>query len=226
MADREPYELKDDEELALYLLVIEMLRNQFADLSDDVGLVFNDVYWAKQTTAAINNLVPTLTDYAINGANLSLQGTELAYVESVPEMVNNIRFAVENSAAQLIRGINDTTRNKVIELLDKSVLENWSLDELADALASFPGSPFGEVRARLIAVSETTNSYIQGAALAAEELRNAGYQATLIWQTVNDDLVCPICEPRNGMPQGSNWDDPSGAHAGCRCFTTMEVIKI
>ena len=219
----EPYQLVDDEELFLFLLVMEMLERQFGAVSANTDLLFSEAFWAAEASVAVREIAQTLTEFMMNGANISLQDTELVFVESVPELFENVRFAAEKHAGELIRGINETTRDKVAALLEQSIVDNWSLDELTEALT---GGPFGEVRARLVAVSETTNSYIQGAAYAADELRNAGYQATLIWNTVRDDRVCQICEPRDGQPQGSNWSEEKGAHPGCRCFTTTEVTKI
>lgn len=222
----EPFELVDDEELMLYLLVFEMLGRQYEAIKDNPQVVLSDAFWAREASLAISEIVPLLAQFAVNGANLSLAGTELAYVESVPNMIEDVRLAAQQQAGQLIRNISETTRNQVVELLDQSIIENWNLDQLTEALTGLPKSPFGEVRARMIAVSETTDAYIKGAELAGEELRNAGYLVTHIWQTVNDDRVCEICEPRNGKPQGSNWTLMEKAHIGCRCFTTTEIRKI
>jgi len=42
-----------------------------------------------------------------------------------------------------------------------------------------------------------------------------------VWQTRNDEIVCPICGPRHGKEEGDGWtkDDGPPAHPRCRCWT-------
>lgn len=220
--DHKSYELVDDEELALYLLVLEELSRQYDRIKNNPALVLSDAFWAEMFALASASIVPALTDYTLNGAAVSLADIE----ELPPDLFENVRLAAQQRGGELIRGINDTTRGKVIDLLDQSIVENWTEQELTDALVNFPGSPFGETRARLIAITETTSAYIDGAGIAAEELRNKGYIVEIIWQTVNDDLVCPICAPRNGRAQGDGWTELRAAHPGCRCFAIIRAKKM
>lgn len=219
----ESYQLIDDAELSLYLVVYEELMRQYKRIQSDPSLVLSDAFWTEMFVIASANIVPELTKSSLNGAALSLAEV----TEELPDnLFENVRLAAQQRGGELIRGINDTTRQRVIELLDRSILENWTEQELTDALLNLPGSPFGEVRARLISITETTNAYMGGAEIAAEELRNAGYIAELIWNTVRDDLVCPICEPRDGRAQGDGWTNTGAAHPGCRCFTVTRVRKL
>ena len=87
---------------------------------------------------------------------------------------------------------------------------------------------FGETRAKNIAITESTRAFAEGNAIAAEELRNNGFIVNEIWNTVNDNLVCAICDPLNGTVRGVGWNmlPPTGSHIGCRCFITNEVVEI
>lgn len=216
------YELIDDEELYLYLLALEMLERQRKKLGANAQLVLDESFWREESHLAFLAIAPVLAEFAVNGAR---NAVDLVFVDSVDELFDNVRFAAQQKAAEHIEGINAVTKQKVIDLLDQSIAENWSLDELQEALMGFPNSPFGEQRARLIAVTETTSAYMEGAEIAAQELRNQGYQTTLYWDTANDNIVCEICGPRHGMPQGSNWTEAKPAHPGCRCGIRIEAKK-
>lgn len=86
-------------------------------------------------------------------------------------------------------------------------------------------------RAEMIAVTEVTRAYAQGSRLAWEQ---GGIIKRMRWQTANDELVCPICQPLNqaiapvdgsgtfeardgnGMVTQSARMPP--AHPRCRCW--------
>jgi hypothetical protein len=73
---------------------------------------------------------------------------------------------------------------------------------------------FSPVRAERIAVTETTRAVVEGErAYVAELERETGQRMVPIWMTANDELVCPICAPRNEKPI-TNGDYPP-AHPNC-----------
>lgn len=82
---------------------------------------------------------------------------------------------------------------------------------------------FGEKRAEAIAVTETTRLFAKGA--------EASYQAAgverVLWRTVKDVAVCPICrgyaENKEGWPLGQGPKPP--AHVGCRCFLSPMTLE-
>jgi hypothetical protein len=86
-------------------------------------------------------------------------------------------------------------------------------------------------RARLIAQSETTNAFAAGNHLAWEA---AGVWGNM-WNSVQDDGVCPVCGRLVGQmrPIGSPFVDPEtdkryerpGAHPGCRCYVVPVLEK-
>jgi len=86
--------------------------------------------------------------------------------------------------------------------------------------------PFDEQRAKTIAVTEITRAYAQGNQLAGEELKREfpGVKVVKVWFTNNDDLVCDICAPLNGVEVeiDASWEggiDNPPAHVNCRCWT-------
>lgn len=81
---------------------------------------------------------------------------------------------------------------------------------------------FGPVRAEAIAVTEVTRAHAQGQLTYQKQLAESGINMERIWQTNNDELVCPLCGPLNGKPE-SEWEGTAGPprHVRCRCFATL-----
>lgn len=123
----------------------------------------------------------------------------------------------------LVRNINQTT-----------------VDTLRTAISNFiqtPGMTIGDVmsmlpfdadRALRVSVTEVTRAYAEGNRIAGEELQDQfpGVDVIEIWFTNNDDLVCDICGPLDGMSVA--LDEPFDAvndimrppaHPNCRCWT-------
>lgn len=120
----------------------------------------------------------------------------------------------------LIRGLNDTTRNEVQNALALWVSSGDSLDSLERALTDIFSNAS---RAESIAQTESTRAYNAGAKQRWEQV---GVKRAK-WQIVRDGDVCPICEGVSNqvydIAQGA-WSDvlnkyiEQPAHPRCRCF--------
>jgi hypothetical protein len=114
----------------------------------------------------------------------------------------------------LVRGINDNTRAALQEKVSAFYTERLTLSKLRESLEPL----YGPVRAEIIAATETTRAAVNGELGVVNELRQAGIAMMAIWNTSNDDIVCPLCGPRNQKRQGDGWSDPPPAHPRCRCW--------
>ena len=87
------------------------------------------------------------------------------------------------------------------------------------------GYVYSEERARAIAITEVTRAYAEGNRAA---WRASGVIQKRRWNTNNDEKVCPICRPLNGVVVGldekfpGEIDGPPG-HSRCRCWVTPVV---
>jgi hypothetical protein len=93
-----------------------------------------------------------------------------------------------------------------------------TIGQLRDSLAP----AFGERRALMIAITETTRAYTQGTTLVQQELAQAGIRKERIWRTSEDEMVCDICGPLADVPEGEGWTvgEPP-AHPNCRCWVVL-----
>jgi len=117
----------------------------------------------------------------------------------------------------LVQGITDTNRNLLQQSISAFFEQGQTRQELEERLLR----SFGPVRAEMIAVTETTRASVQGELAITEELRQQGIEMRPIWQTNNDDLVCPICGPKHNKEIKDGVYPP--AHPRCRCWVNHEI---
>jgi SPP1 gp7 family putative phage head morphogenesis protein len=98
---------------------------------------------------------------------------------------------------------------KAIAAWQETGLGEQGLQDLVNSITPL----FGEARARRIAVTETTRIFDEGNKLARQ---SAGIKYEE-FQTSEDDLVCQLCGPLNGLYFGINEGPRPPIHVGCRC---------
>lgn len=138
--------------------------------------------------------------------------------------------------AELVAGIEDTTRDQIRTILTQAVDEGWSHDKAARAIgqrfAEFRvGRPQEHVRSRahLVAMTEMGNAYEAGNLMAAEQAHAEGTTMEKSWLTAGDARVIDECLTN----QNAGWIPidqafPSGhqrplAHPSCRCALLTRV---
>ena len=136
---------------------------------------------------------------------------------------------------KLVKDISTTTRRGVGNAVSNFYTEAQTMGELTGNMTTFRdnlGTVFSPQRAEMIAVTEVTRSAAEGEREMAKELAKEGIIMVEVWQTRNDDLVCEICGPRNGIEElkGSGdayWDRNMGppGHPRCRCNVRHELPK-
>lgn len=131
---------------------------------------------------------------------------------------------------ELVKGI-DATTVKLLQTAVASFVETpgFTIGDLMNMIKD----TFGQPRARMIAVTETTRAYAEGQLAAGRELQQKwpDVRVTKTWFTNNDDRVCTICGPLNGtevnlqenfvvVADGKTlWEGPAmPAHPNCRCW--------
>ena len=114
-------------------------------------------------------------------------------------------------AGELVRGLNATTRDVLRQEIAAWIESGEPLDVLARRLAPM----FGELRGRVIAETEVTRAFAEG---QYQAFQRAGV-ARWTWHTANDERVCHVCQPRDGVTYPMDAERPP-AHVRCRCWMT------
>lgn len=139
-------------------------------------------------------------------------------------------------SSQLIRGIDEVTRQRVIQILGEGAAEGLSYSQIATNLRrefrqfAVP-RPQRHIRDRatLIAVTEIGTAYVKGQVEAVRQMMNLGMRFEKYWQTVGDDRVSDGCLGN----QDDGWIDFdelfSSGHSwplrfpGCRCSLLTRI---
>lgn len=95
---------------------------------------------------------------------------------------------------ELVKGINDTTRDALQVAVSKFFEEEMTRGQLEDYVSPL----FGPVRAEMIAVTEVTRAAARGEDAIVAELAANDIHMITTWGTDNDELVCDICMPLDG----------------------------
>lgn len=178
----------------------------------------------------VDAIVDVLREIGYMGADIGRQHYELALRSQKVnigvdwELVNSdvLRWVLDYTYS-LVRGLTDTTRDRLAIELARFVESGEPLPKLVQRLSDPEQGMFGKARARRIAVTETTRAYAEGN-LAA--WRAGGFVEQRQWQTAADERVCPVCGPMQGIVAGINepFRHPRlgavaiPAHVGCRCW--------
>lgn len=158
---------------------------------------------------------------------------ERVYMDAAERMLAEIPIGVDwalvNEAAinwaetytyNLVSGINETSRRAISRAVSQFFRGDLNMGQLRDRL----GRIYSPVRADMIAQTEVTRASVEGERALVREVEKYGIRMVPIWQTSNDELVCPICSPRHGKPITNEEYPP--AHPRCRCWVNHELARV
>jgi SPP1 gp7 family putative phage head morphogenesis protein len=148
-----------------------------------------------------------------------------AAVTTVPMLWDEVVIAREAAewarqyAYQLVSGINANTMALLRRVVAAFIeTPGMTIGDLRRELAP----AFGERRAQMIAVTETTRAFEEGHRAIQRELQRGGLRRLREWRTAQDERVCELCGPLNGATE-DQWVDTDGPprHPRCRCWTVL-----
>lgn len=148
---------------------------------------------------------------------------------------NRARAWSAQYSGELVRNIDATTQQGVRQAVERWYGNRESLPALRRDLEPM----FGARRAKLIAQTETTRAASEGLRAG---YRESGVVTGMVWKTVNDEKVCPVCGGLDGTVvaiDGAFYDamtpelqqvarrrfEVPPAHPGCRCRMRAQVVE-
>uniref|UniRef100_A0A6M3J435 Putative portal protein n=1 Tax=viral metagenome TaxID=1070528 RepID=A0A6M3J435_9ZZZZ len=124
----------------------------------------------------------------------------------------------------LVKGLTETTQ-KVVQQATSAFMDTPGMTR--EDLEALLMPAFGEYRASMIAVTETTRAYAMSQNLYQKLIKDkAGIDMMRIWRTNRDEKTCPICSPLDGQPErvwGGDFSEGPPAHVNCRCSLTLTI---
>lgn len=177
-------------------------------------------------------LAEVLATVAVEAARSAVK--DLQFTGSFDLPTARIEQQIRDHAAELVSGVNQTTRNEIKKILEDAIAERLSYGETA-ALLRNRFVEFGKLlpqrhirdRAELIAVTETGNAYVRGQQEIGQSLQDVGIRMEKSWFTAGDERVESECEGNEGegwIPWDalfSSGHDAPLAHPACRCALQM-----
>lgn len=170
----------------------------------------------------------------VDAATMSAQW-DLVNMQAIAWVMGGSAEFGDGYANELIGDILRTSETQLRSAIVEWTANGEPLPALVDRLER---TALSRSRAELIAVTEVTRAYAAGARQAWQA---GGIIKTMRWQTANDELVCPICQPLNqsvARVDGGRFDayDTNGnlvasaplppAHPRCRCWVSPVAQSI
>lgn len=201
------------------------IRERYPELKADT--LDDDLEWDDEDIA---DLVRALQEATRNGVALfgKRNPLQIDYTLTNAEAA----LAAREYAFGLIRDIQQTSIEVIRRVIAGFVLTpGATLQDVIDLL------PFNEQRAQMIAVTEITRAYATGEIMAGQAVAREFPDVVVKkrWFTNNDDRVCTICGPLEGMEIdiddgfttdeiGSEGLDSPPAHPNCRCWIETYTV--
>lgn len=141
----------------------------------------------------------------------------------VDEALDNAIESSNEQALIALEQINTSTADKIKDAIEAGLVGA----ALSEALKPL----FNKTRAELIAQDQGTHGFTIGLDSSGEvSVTVSGFE----WSVVNDDALCPICRPMEGITRlkGEPFIDPSGreifipAHVKCRCSQNVIELEV
>lgn len=181
--------------------------------------IYQQSFWDDEAGDAWDDVAETLIEIyfsGLDGGVNALPPDLRVFVDWDLVNVNALDFA-KRYKYDWIKRINDTTRTQTQKAVSDWIQSGAPLPALERALEPV----FGPVRAAMIASTEVTRVFSEANRAAFE---STGLVDQVRWNTAQDDLVCPICAPRDGKlyPVGATSEAPP-AHVRCRCWVQPVV---
>lgn len=208
-------------------------RNQRSELQKLLTLLGNPpllenvppAYWDNGWRGMAAEVEPVLMDIYLGQAQAMLAATPIGVSW---DMVN--RGAADYARRygfDLVKEITQNTQRGVTDILralqteiPNFYTEGMNLGQLEERLSRW----FSPVRAEMIAVTETTRAATEAEKeVAADIEKESGVKMVPVWQTNDDERVCPVCGPKHDKEITDGEYPP--AHPNCRCWTTHEMPK-
>lgn len=177
-------------------------------------------FWQNSAQELYKKYFPFAQVVITSGMNDGLDAVEAIIGSELDRLFVNeaAKAFAERYTFQMVSGITETSRNLTRKYVSEWIESGEELDTLFETLSWI----FGETRADMIGVTEVTRMYARA---NLEAWRATTVVQGVIIRTSVDELVCPICGPKEGMfvPLDASEDQFPPFHTRCRCGIIPKV---
>lgn len=178
----------------------------------DVNVIFDD---SDFTDSEDDLLIQVMHDPLLAGMGAGISAGQAIYDRDIGMSTSNaaVLEAARSYSAQLVKGINKTTRNRIQQSLQTSLTLGESQADAAARIDDIINDP---QRAEVIARTEAVNSYTQGLLSFAGESNAVAKE----WQALDAEDECADLDGEQvGIDEEFSGDGGDGPplHPNCRC---------
>jgi len=211
------------DELRIYNRIIKEMRAKGEQWAKDIAKDVNP-------ETSLREVIKPVLDSELNttmGKRIDRIGTQFGIPMDTGDQSRYIQDWLSDYTPKTTDKIDQTTADRIKPIIEMfRTTPGMTIQDIE--LAVLPLSD--PMRAKMIAITETTRASSQATTSYKDYLAQRGIQMIRVWNTENDEIVkkCPICYPLNGKTEdvwGSEFPDGAPAHVNCRCDTSLRLVK-
>ena len=205
----------------------EQFEAQFDAIIDELNVedpeALPNSFWLEWGAVFSAFLIPEFTSFQLTAAETAMK--DLAIGVDWDLVVDNAANFSDTHVFSLVKDINNASQAHLQRSLTTFFNTPADVRSIEDLTANI-AVRFGPTRAENIAITETTRAFERGKDIYRDQLAKLGIKTDVRWHTMQDERVCIICEPNEGLLKSEGWTaDGIPAHPRDRCWTTIEVVE-
>jgi HK97 family phage portal protein len=226
-AIKAPVDDMTPDELRIYNRIIKEMRAKGEQWA-------KDIYNSDTPETSLREVIKPVLDTELGttmGKRIDRLGTQF----SIPMDTDNEQRVVQDWLGDYVPKTTDkidqTTADRIKPIIEMyRTTPGMTIQDLQAAVLPLSDP----MRAKMIAITETTRAASQATVQYKEYLGQRGIQMQRVWNTDADELVCPICTGAvynvklNGLTEDqwpSEVSDGPPAHVNCRCDTSLRLVR-
>ena len=220
-AIKAPVDDMTPDELRIYNRIIKEMRAKGEQWA-------KDIYNSDTPETSLREVIKPVLDTELGttmGKRLDRLGTQFSIPVETDSQQRYIQDWLGDYVPKTTDKIDQTTADRIKPIIETfRTTPGMTIQDLQAAVLPLSDP----MRAKMIAITETTRAASQATVQYKDYLGQRGIQMQRVWNTDADELVCPICSPLNGKTEtdwGTEYPDGAPAHVNCRCDTTLRLVR-
>jgi HK97 family phage portal protein len=226
-AIKAPVDDMTPDELRIYNKIIKDMRAKGEQWA-------KDIYNSNDPETSLREVIKPVLDTELGvtmGKRLDSFGTQFSIPMDTNDEQRYIQDWLTDYTPKTTAKIDQTTADRIKPIIETfRTTPGMTIQDIQAAVLPLSDP----MRAKMIAITETTRAAAQATVSYKDYLGERGIQMQRVWNTDADERVCSICsgEIYNVNLDGSTEDewpaelaDGPPAHVNCRCDTSLRLVK-
>jgi len=226
-AVKAPVDDMTPDELRIYNRIIKEMRKKGEEWARDI---VNE----RDPSTSLRDVIKPVLDSELGttmGKRIDRLGTEFSIPMDTGDQSRYIQDWLLDYTPKTTKLIDDTTANRIKPIIEMfRTTPGMTIQDVTAAVLPLSDP----VRAKMIAITETTRAAAQATTSYKDYLAERGVNMIRVWNTDADELVCAICTGKiygvqlNGLTE-DKWPAEVAAgppaHVNCRCDTSLRLVR-